>query len=96
MDNKADEEQMMATSFGYMYHLDIDGYGMAKGQCKQGNTLYQNEIKETYDDVQTYYFVPNCEIDVCRKVQYLLSYTGNCYNHNSAMRDPLFQWDVRH
>ena len=51
----------MAASFGY--HLV--GYGMAKGQCNQGNTLYQNEIKETYNDVQTYYFVPDCEIVVC-------------------------------
>ena len=76
---------MIAASFGY--HLYVDGYGMAKGQ---GNTLYQNEIKETYDDVQTYYFVPNCEIVECRKVQYdLLSYTDNCYNHNSAMSDQL-------
>ena len=32
----------------------------------------------------------NCESVVCRKVQYdLLTYTGNCYNHNSAMRDQL-------
>ena len=38
-----------------------------KCQCNQGNTLNQHDIMETYENVQTYYFVPNCETVICRK-----------------------------